>query len=201
MNLVQADSMAPMLAADESLIQRVASHVLLSQAAGRLPRLEWHLNLSATERQKLRTRWPQPCAFWGQLEQREAVIDAPVDHADLLMPLLALLMAHRAGADDALTVLSNMLACACFGSHHLWQDLGATGRDEVSQLLKIGFPALFASNTRNLRWKRHLFLVLGEQLGRQDLRPPKCDHCDNYEACFGAAFQPATKTWPLKPGR
>lgn len=42
MNLVQADAVAPILAADESLIQRMASHVMLSQAAGRLPGLEWH---------------------------------------------------------------------------------------------------------------------------------------------------------------
>ena len=157
--------------------------------------------LSASERQMLLTRWPPPCVLWDELAQREPATDAPVDHADLLMPLLNLLMAHRAGTDGALTVLSNTLASACFGSHHLWQDLGATGRDEVSYLLKIGFPVLFASNTRNLRWKRHLFLVLGEQLGRQDLRPPKCDDCDHHEACFASAFQPAATTWPLTPSR
>jgi nitrogen fixation protein NifQ len=98
-----------------------------------------------------------------------------------------------------LTVLSNVLAWACFGSHHLWQDLGATGRDEVSRLLEVGFPALFASNTRNLKWKRHLFLVLGEQLGREDLRPPRCDDCDNYAACFGGPAPTSMKTWPLTP--
>ena len=55
MNLVQADSMALILAADESLIQRVASHALLSQAAGRLPRLEWHCENMAAETQPIKS--------------------------------------------------------------------------------------------------------------------------------------------------
>ena len=153
-----------------ALIQRVVDHVRASQARGDLPRL--------------------PDASSPQ---------TAVEPSGLLLPLHALLTAHRAGDEAVATVLADVLACACFGSHHLWQDLGASGRDEVSSLMRLGFPALHDSNHRNLRWKRHLFLVLGEQLGRDDLRPPKCDDCDHYDACFGSPAPTDTKTWPLTP--
>jgi hypothetical protein len=158
----------------------------------------WHLGLSALERQAMHERWPMHCVVWDELEQRKAPSGESVDpSSELLASLHDLLMSHRADNDAALTVLANALACACFGSHHLWQDLGASGRDEVSRLLEVSFPVLFASNTRNLKWKRHLFLVLGEKLGRQDLRPPKCDNCDSFEGCFGSPVPNSMKSWPL----
>lgn len=194
--------MMPRHAADESLIARVVGHVLHAEARGELPRLAWHLGLSPVEREAMHARWPPECAAWDALEQATAPPDPQAARGhDLLAPLHALLMAHRADTDAPLIVLANALACACFGGHHLWQDLGATGRDEVSRLMAVCFPALFASNTRNLKWKRHLFLTLGEQLGRDDLRPPKCDDCDSYQGCFGSPVPSSTTVWPLTPAR
>jgi len=57
----------------------------------------------------------------------------------------------------------------------------------VSRLVRLGFPALAKQNTADLKWKRFLFLALGEQLGRPGLTPPHCDGCDGYAACFGTA--------------
>lgn len=175
-------------------LQRIVSHVLVSARAGELPGLPWDLGLSGAERAHVVARWPAGAAAWDAL--RPGTVDAP---PPLLMPLRGLLLAHRADASPALVVLTNALACACFGGYHLWQDLGATGRDEVSGLLRAGFPALYHGNVHNLRWKRHLFLQLGAQLGREDLRPPKCDGCDDYELCYGANDDaPGAKTWPLR---
>lgn len=117
------------------------------------------------------------------------------DETGLLRPLHALIWASRADADPTWDALADALACACFGAHHLWQDLGASGRDEVSRLMRLAFPTLHDSNRLDLRWKRHLFLVLGEQLGRTDLRPPKCDGCDHHLGCFGT---PNVTTIPLR---
>lgn len=70
------------------------------------------------------------------------------------------------------------------------QDLGARGRAEVSHLIRWAFPGLHAGNTRNLRWKRHLFLVLGERSGQADMRPPKCDGCGDFAVGFGPVGDP-----------
>lgn len=95
------------------------------------------------------------------------------------------------------------LTSACIGSHHLWQDLGEAGRGEVSRLLEAGFPELFRSNVHNLRWKHHLFAKPGERLGRDGLRPPHCDGCEDYEFCFGVAVAPLPMTRPrtASPGQ
>ena len=123
-----------------------------------------------------------------------AHVQAAIERGDL--PALAaasplqrqlhdLLMAQRAVADDAHAELASWFSSACMGGHHLWQDLGVSARPEVPRLLQLAFPPLFASNTHQLRWKRHLFLGLGQSLGQPDLRPPKCDHCGDFDACMG----------------
>lgn len=114
----------------------------------------------------------------GGLSQAEA---AP---APLLQPLVALLWDHRASDDAWTRLMAGAIGSACFGRHHLWQDLDVSGRSEVSGLLKRHFPELAAGNTRGLRWKRYFFLRLGERLGIEDLAPPRCDGCDDFEVCF-----------------
>jgi|APMI01.1.fsa_nt_gi nitrogen fixation protein NifQ len=112
----------------------------------------------------------------------------------LLPQIHGLLMTERAFPDDAHARLADWFASASMGSHHLWQDLGVQARPEVSRLLSLAFPALFASNTHNLRWKRHLFLSLGQSLGQPGLRPPKCDHCEDFEVCMGMPAPPTVVT-------
>jgi nitrogen fixation protein NifQ len=184
---VDIASPLPILTGDADLIQRVVQYVVGSQGAGALPRLSWHAGLSVSERRAVRTRWPQSSALWDDLGWRASTGGTPSDPPDLLRPLRDLLVTHRAIDDPALTVLSNALSCACFGAHHLWRDLGLSGRDDVSRLMKRGFPMLHDGNYRDLRWKRYLFLKVGERLGRQDMRPPNCESCDGHAACFGSA--------------
>ena len=132
------------------------------------------------------------------LRAAQAVNGTPAE-LQWLLPLHRLLMAHRnPDADDpaALALLADIFACACMGSHHLWQDLGLSGRDDVSRLMQLAFPVLFESNRHELRWKRHLFLCLGQSLGRTGLKPPKCDQCELYESCMGGPV-PAGAEAPL----
>ena len=194
----RAAGFEPPLSADDALlVQRAVGHVLESQDRGALPQLPWHSGLSAQERQAIHAEWPLSSAQWGDFDGRRSLIAPVTDESNLMLPLRDLLLAHRSSIDPGLTVLANAFASACFGSHHLWQDLGATGRDEVSRLLAVGFPALHDSNLRNLRWKRHLFLVLGARLGKEDLHPPKCDGCDHYDACFAPSGPTPINPWPL----
>lgn len=176
----------PLVATDALLIQRVARHVLQAQVEERLASVRWHEGLGADEVVALRLRWPLPTALWDELDGRPTAATTPEPPLALLAPLMRFLRSRRSGVDPAFGVLANVLGSACFGSHHLWQDLGAAGRDEVSRLMRIGFVSLHDANHRDLRWKRHLFLMLGEDLGRAELRPPKCGDCDQFEACFGA---------------
>jgi hypothetical protein len=188
-NAANSPSALPLQAQDALLIQRVVRHVLESQIDRRLPAWPWHSTLATTQREAIHARWPLQAALWDELDRRlsmgSAVVGGPAEEHELLAPLRDLLIEHRAAPDPVLTLLANVLAVACFGSRHLWEDLGANGREEVSRLMLLGFPALHDANHRSLRWKRHLFLVLGERLGREDLRPPKCDDCDQFDVCFG----------------
>ena len=118
------------------------------------------------------------------------------DPAALTGPLYRFLLAHRAAKDSSHARLSGWLASACMGSHHLWQDLGLQERSQVSRLMRLAFPVLHDSNVRNLRWKRHLFLSLGESLGRPGLRPPKCDDCGDFAVCMGVDQGPAATPAP-----
>lgn len=106
----------------------------------------------------------------------------------LFAPLAELLLAQRAPglAERPARWLAHALAAAGFGSRHLWQDLGLSGRAEVSRLMWLCFPALARQNTADLKWKRFLFLALGKQLGQPDLIPPHCTRCDEHAACFGS---------------
>ena len=46
------------------------------------------------------------------------------------------------------------------------------------------FRTLAELNVRNLKWKHHLFNCLGAEMGMPDLRPPRCDGCEEQRICF-----------------
>ena len=83
--------------------------------------------------------------------------------------------------------LAHMLACGCFGTTHLWKDLGLNGRDQVTHLVERYFPKLAEKNAERMPWKRFLILdlrkaILPTQL--HYLKPEKtCIACDKYSQC------------------
>lgn len=168
---------------------RIERHVV--QAIHRLA-MQGHLPLEA---QGLGLN-PGECAALLHSLGESLMHDGPSpEHANpapLLQPLVALLWQHRAHDDAWTRLTAGAIGSACFGEHHLWQDLDLSGRSEVSALLKRHFPALAAGNTRGLRWKRYLFLRLGDTLGIEDLKPPRCDGCDDFQVCFPPAGEPAS---------
>lgn len=102
----------------------------------------------------------------------------------LLAPLIALLWSHRSSDAPWTRLMAGTIGSASFGARHLWQDLGAAGRPEVSALMERHFPSLARLNLRNLKWKHHLFMCLGTEMGQPDLRPPRCDGCEEQPVCF-----------------
>ena len=112
---------------------------------------------------------------------------APLDAArgDELEELRALLLGHRAGREISESWIAELVAAACLGNDHLWQDLGLWSRGDLGQLLQANFPALAARNDRDMKWKKFLYKQLCETEGIYTCRSPSCEVCAEYRDCFG----------------
>jgi len=86
-----------------------------------------------------------------------------------------------AGAADFAVIV----ATACMGADHLWQDLGLPSRRELSQLIALNFPALATANNRDMKWKKFLYRELCQREGIYVCTSPSCEACTDYAACFG----------------
>lgn len=99
--------------------------------------------------------------------------------------LINLLLANRAGQCESEGWLALIVASACMGGNHLWQDLGLWSRDDLSQLMLHNFPLLAQSNVHNMKWKRFLYKQLCLAEGINACRAPSCEVCVDYAKCFG----------------
>lgn len=99
--------------------------------------------------------------------------------------LLALLLEHRRDHGDESTWLASVVAAACMGDNHLWQDLGLANRMELSELMQTYFPVLYVRNAGNMKWKNFFYKQLCERAGVNACRAPSCRVCDDYHNCFG----------------
>jgi nitrogen fixation protein NifQ len=85
----------------------------------------------------------------------------------------------------ALQALARVVAVACLGSNHLWQDLGVWSRDDLGELLYRHFPVTARRNTADMKWKKFLYKQLCQADGIHTCRAPSCEVCVDYAACFG----------------
>lgn len=162
---------------DDAVERRVLVAVREHARCGLLPRAALQVGFDAIEFTVL-------CDAVGVEGVRAGdIVDLP-EVPPLLHGLTDLLWSARTGDAPWTRLMAGAIACAAFGARHLWQDLGAAGRPEVSGLMTRHFASLAERNVRNLKWKHHLFLCLGERLGDADLRPPRCDGCDEQAVCF-----------------
>ena len=100
--------------------------------------------------------------------------------------LLQLLLDHRAVTDEHHRNVAHVVATACMGNNHLWQDLGLPDRRALSALLNCHFPGLAAKNTGDMKWKKFFYKQLCEREGINACRSPSCAACCDYIKCFGA---------------
>jgi nitrogen fixation protein NifQ len=110
--------------------------------------------------------------------------------ADILgMPerrdLIELLLAHRAACFPSETWLAFIVAAACAGSDHLWQDLGLANRGELSHLLYNAFPSLARQNIDDMKWKKFIYRFYCARDGIYACPAPSCGECIDYAQCFG----------------
>jgi nitrogen fixation protein NifQ len=99
--------------------------------------------------------------------------------------LQKLLLDHRARIHPSELLLANIVASACAGRDHLWQDLGLANREELSQLMQRNFPALAKANTGDMKWKKFLYRQFCSREGIYVCPAPSCAECKEYAKCFG----------------
>jgi nitrogen fixation protein NifQ len=109
----------------------------------------------------------------------------PAFREDEIKDLVALLLDHRANDREEVTWLAYALATGCMGSNHLWQDMGLTGRQALSDILKNNFTALHDKNTGNMKWKKFFYKQLCDRAEVNLCKAPSCQVCDDYQKCFG----------------
>lgn len=96
-----------------------------------------------------------------------------------------LLLEHRSLGLIEEEWLASIIATACQGNGHLWEDLGVTCRDDLSLLLQRHFFRLFNKNSDNMKWKKFFYKQLCDREGVDLCKAPNCRDCDEYDLCFG----------------
>ena len=99
--------------------------------------------------------------------------------------LQKLLVDYRAGQRDSELWLADIVATACAGRDHLWQDLGLANRDELSRLMWVNFPELARANSGDMKWKKFLYRQVCSREGIYVCPAPSCGVCKDYAKCFG----------------
>ncbi len=113
------------------------------------------------------------------------LITTPLPPIPELEDLQGLLLRNRAGEFSSETLIAEIVAAACAGSDHLWQDLGLAGRDQLSKLMWINFPTLARANSGDMKWKKFLYRQLCSSEGIYVCPAPSCGVCKDYAKCFG----------------
>lgn len=96
-----------------------------------------------------------------------------------------LLSDERANEYPSEAWIAIILATACAGSDHLWQDLGFASRDQLSQLMWINFPSLARANSADMKWKKFLYRQVCSREGIYVCPAPSCGVCTDFAKCFG----------------
>ncbi len=115
---------------------------------------------------------------------RPPLPDQAVEDIPERQDLVALLLEHRAGRFPSDIWLAFIVAVACAGRDHLWQDLGLADRGELSHLLFHAFPALARQNTGDMKWKKFIYRHYCTRDGIYVCPAPSCGECADHAKCF-----------------
>jgi len=154
----------------------ILASMIAGQAAG-FGCLPAHLGLGAETFERLLAGY-----FPGQAP---AATERPVCELPEWEDLHKLLIDERANKHASEAWLAVIVASACAGSDHLWQDLGLASRDELSKLMWINFPGLARANTGDMKWKKFLYRQFCSREGIHVCPAPSCAVCTDFAKCFG----------------
>jgi nitrogen fixation protein NifQ len=120
---------------------------------------------------------PLPLALARRASRDDEVQDLEqllLDHADV-----------SAGTPAEIAHMAEIVAVACLGDNHLWQDLQLASRAELSALMKHWFPTLVQRNVGDMKWKKFLYKQLCEREEIFVCKAPSCAVCSDHAICFG----------------
>lgn len=165
---------------------RALAGALENACAGVLPRFAQWLGLPPPEFGRMLARC-FPGAAEAGWEPDAPPVEAgalPCEFADLV----EMLWSGRTPGQDPPEIrwAAHALASGCFGRSHLWEDMGLSGRHDVSTLLRQSFLPVFAANTTDMKWKKFFYHRVCERLGLYPCPEPSCEGCDHYAECHGA---------------
>ena len=162
---------------------RAIAGVLDAASTGMLPRFAQWLGLAEQE-------------YWGMLDHCFPNAWGPNNNPlivvnDTVLPcefqeLVNMLMADCSSDAPETKWLAYALACGCFGGHHLWHDMGLSGRDDVCFLLKVYFRPIFDANIDQMKWKKFFYHRICEQMDLHPYPVPIRTDCDDYSVCYGS---------------
>lgn len=99
--------------------------------------------------------------------------------------LQKLLLDHRSGQHASEAWMADIIATACAGRDHLWQDLGLVDRAELSSLMYLNFHPLAVANSGDMKWKKFLYRQFCAREGIYVCPAPSCGECKDFANCFG----------------
>lgn len=123
-------------------------------------------------------------ALAGRLVLPAGTLDHEERRIDEFHDLRALLMEHAAGSGARTFWVASAIATASMGGDHLWQDMGLPSRTVLSRLIRFYFPALFAQNVGDMKWKKFFYRMLCERAEVLLCKSPTCGQCVDYRLCF-----------------
>jgi len=167
-------------------VSRALSGVLESAVGGRLPRFAQWLGLPRVEFRTMLDHYFPGAAQSGWAPDAEPTeeLALPCEFRDLVNMLVD---GRTTGADpQAVRWAAHALACGCFGNNHLWQDMGLSGREDVSTLLEQTFRPVLDANTADMKWKKFFYHRVCERLDLHPCPEPSCSDCEHYAQCHGS---------------
>lgn len=111
-------------------------------------------------------------------------MNTSVSRQDEFEELVELLFDHAAQRGKEALRMAHVIARACLGQNHLWQDLGLPNRQVLNDLIRYYFPALYTRNAGNMRWKKFFYRQLCERADIPLCKSPSCGVCCDYAQCF-----------------
>jgi nitrogen fixation protein NifQ len=111
-----------------------------------------------------------------------AGLSPPYDEFD---DLVELLLESRTEPTREGAWLSYAIASAAMGENHLWQDMGLSDRNRLSQLMMNNYAPLARRNLGDMKWKKFFYRQLCERAHVPICKSPHCASCVDYGICFG----------------
>jgi len=123
--------------------------------------------------------------FPSAIDLLEGVPLDPGEAPDEESALRDILWYNSAGSGTLSRLLVKIIARRCQRPNHLWQDLGFSGRFELSALMLRHYPRLAERNINDMKWKKFFYRMICSSTGFSLCVAPVCSECDDFDECFG----------------